>query len=270
MSDFTLRQKLTAGRKTYGINVYSGSPAVVEIAAHWGLDFVFIDTEHTALGIDFALERMILAARLAGTAPLVRVADHGATALRKTLELGGAGVIVPQVHSADQMRAIVAATKFPPLGRRGGDSSVRSAAYGGPGFDWTDYAARENHETLLVPMAESFEFFEEMDAILDVPGIDAVHFGPADYALSIGVPVDYSMKHPVVRNAMRQLVSASHARGIAVMLPCFPADADQADDLLREGADMLLVGNDLNFINSGCRNGKALADIGRSYPIRET
>ncbi|MDT1062265.1 aldolase/citrate lyase family protein [Paracoccus sp. CPCC 101403] len=253
----SLREKLAG--PTFGMNVYSGAPAVVEIAGNWGLDFVFIDAEHTALGLDLPMERMILAARLAGIAPLVRVPDSTPTGLRKALELGAEGVIIPQVHSAAQMREIVAATKFPPLGRRGGDSSVRSANYGGPGFDWADYAARANRETLLVPMAESPEFFDEIDAILDVPGIDAVHFGPADYSLACGIPVDYAMTHPQVRAAMRELIAKCHARGIKVMLPCFPYDETQVADLLAEGGDMLLVGNDMAFLNAGCRRAADLA-----------
>ncbi|MTH79230.1 HpcH/HpaI aldolase family protein [Paracoccus aestuariivivens] len=252
-----LRDKL--GRPTFGMNVYSGAPAVVEIAGKWGLDFVFIDAEHTALGLDLPMERMILAARLAGVSPLVRVPDSDPVGLRKALELGAEGVIIPQVHNAAQMRAIVQATKFPPLGRRGGDSSVRSAGYGGPDFDWAAYAEQSNRETLLVPMAESPEFFAEIDAILDVPGIDAVHFGPADYALSCGIPVDYSMRHPQVRSAMRQLVEKCHARNIRVMLPCFPADPAQVAELLAEGGDMLLVGNDMAFLHQGCRNAAMLA-----------
>lgn len=252
----SLRDKLD--RPTFGMNVYSGSAAAVEIAGNWGLDFVFIDAEHSVLGLDLPMERMILAARLAGVAPLVRVPDSGATGLRKALELGADGVIIPQVHSGAQMRAIVAATKFPPLGRRGGDSSVRSAGYGGSGFNWSEYAERANRETLLVPMAESPEFFENIDDILSVAGIDAVHFGPADYALSCGIPVDYSMRQPQVRQAMRLLITECHARDIKVMLPCFPYDSEHVKELLAEGGDMLLVGNDMAFLNAGCRNAAEL------------
>lgn len=251
-----LRDKL--GQPTFGMNVYSGTPAAVEIAGNWGLDFVFIDAEHSVLGLDLPMERMILAARTAGIAPLIRVPDSDATGLRKALELGAEGVIVPQVHDAAQMRAIVAATKFPPLGRRGGDSSVRSAGYGGPGFDWAGYAAQANRETLLIPMAESPEFFDNIDDILSVPGIDAVHFGPADYALACGIPVDYSMHQPQVRQAMRLLISKCHARKIRVMLPCFPQEHEQLIELLAEGADMLLVGNDIAFLNAGCQRAAKL------------
>lgn len=254
-----LKQKLQANEVVFGINVYSGAPAAVEIAGRKGLDFVFIDAEHTVLGLDLPMERMVLAARLANISPLVRVPDSDAVGLRKALELGAAGVIVPQVHTAEQMRAIIAATKFPPLGRRGGDSSVRSAGYGGPGFDWTSYTEQANRETLIIPMAESFEFFEEIEDILDVPGIDAVHFGPADYALSRGIEVDYAMNHPQVRAAMLELVAKCRSRGIKVMLPCFPAESAKAQELISEGGDMLLLGNDLGFLHQGCEHAAHIA-----------
>lgn len=254
-----LHKALAAGRPVFGMNVYSGSPAAVEIAGAWSLDFVFIDAEHSVLGLDLPMERMLLAARLAGIAPLVRVPDSGPTGLRKALELGATGVIVPQVHDAAQMRAIVEAAKFPPLGRRGGDSSVRSAGWAGPGFDWVEYAARSNRETLVIPMAESREFFDDIDAILAVPGIDAVHFGPADFALSNGLPVDYSMHEPVIREAMQLLVAKCREKGIHVMLPCAPTTPEHAAELFAAGGDMLLVGNDIGFLNQGCRVASGIA-----------
>lgn len=260
-----LRDRMATGGPVFGMNVYSGSPAAVEIAGAWGLDFVFIDAEHSVLGLDLPMERMLLAARLAGIAPLVRVPDSAPTGLRKALELGASGVIVPQVHDAAQMRAIVAATKFPPLGRRGGDSSVRSAGWAGPGFDWAEYADRSNRETAIVPMAESPEFFDNIDEILAVPGIDAVHFGPADFALSNGLTVDYSMREPAVREAMRLLVAKCRERGIHVMLPCMPATPEQAAELFGQGGDMLLVGNDIGFLNQGCRTAAGIAQT-----LRET
>ncbi len=107
-------------------------------------------------------------------------------------------------------------------------------------------------------MAESPVFFENIDDILSVPGIDAVHFGPADYALSCGFPVDYAMRHPQVRQAMRLLIKECHARDIKVMLPCFPYEPEQVEELLAEGGDMLLVGNDMAFLNAGCRRAAEL------------
>lgn len=249
----TLKQKLDAGVPTFGMTMYTGACAVVEIAANHGLDFAFIDAEHTAFQIDLAMEKLILSAKVAGIAPLIRVRGTIEWDIRKSLELGAAGVIIPQVHTADQARAIVRAAKFPPQGRRGGDSSVRAARFGAPGFKWSSYTQGENENTLVIPMAESFEFFDNIDEILEVEGLDVINFGPADYSLSRLIPIDYSMSNPEVNDKLDELIEKCHARGIKVMAPCIPPTPENAAKLVEKGVDMIIMGNDVMFLNQGCQ-----------------
>ncbi|MBL0952887.1 MAG: 2,4-dihydroxyhept-2-ene-1,7-dioic acid aldolase, partial [Pseudomonas sp.] len=195
---------------------------------------------------------------------LVRVRGTLDWDIRKALEMGASGVIIPQVHTAEQMRSIIRCSKFPPMGRRGGDSSVRSASYAGPNFDWSTYIQAENERTVIVPMAESYEFFDNIDAILDVEDIDAVHFGPADYSLSRQLPVDYRLGNPEVLQRLELLIEKCHARGIQVMVPCFPADGETAKRLIDMGSDMLLMGSDLSWLNqAGQRISSIRREIGQ-------
>ncbi|MGR3995135.1 MULTISPECIES: HpcH/HpaI aldolase family protein [Pseudomonas] len=243
---------------TFGMNIYSTACMAIEVAGNWGLDFVFIDAEHTALGVDRDMEKLLLAARCAAIPSLVRVRGTLEWDIRKALEMGASGVIVPQVHTATQMRQIIQFSKFPPLGRRGGDSSVRSAGFAGPGFDWAHYTEAENARSVIVPMAESYEFFDNIDEILDVQGIDAVHFGPADYSLSRRLPVDYRLGNPEVLERLELLIEKCHARGIQVMVPCAPADQESARRLVAMGSDMLLMGSDLSWLNQA---GQRIAQV---------
>lgn len=249
----TLKQLMARGT-TFGMNIYSTASMPIEVAGNWGLDFVFIDAEHTSLGVDRDMEKLILAAKCSNIHSLVRVRGTLDWDIRKALEMGASGVIIPQVHNAEQMRSIIRSSKFPPLGRRGADSSVRSANYAGPNFDWGTYTQAENERTVIVPMAESYEFFDNIDAILDVEGIDAVHFGPADYSLSRQLPVDYRLGNPEVLQRLELLIEKCHARGIQVMVPCFPADGETAKRLLEMGSDMLLMGSDLSWLNQAGRS----------------
>ncbi|MDH4572860.1 HpcH/HpaI aldolase family protein [Salinicola acroporae] len=242
---------LNLDKDVFGINVYSASPAAIEIAANWGLDFVFIDTEHSPVGVDSALERLILASRAAKIAPLVRVPDSNPVLLRKTVEMGAEGVIVPQIRSAEQVASVVDSMKFPPLGRRGGDGSVRSAVYASRDFGWADYIQQENQRCKVIPMAENIEFFDQIDEILAVPGIDAIHFGPADFALSYGCAVDYTMDTSSLRDVVELLAAKCNERKIKIMLGCFPTNRTKLEILRRLGASMFLVGNDIAFINQG-------------------
>jgi 4-hydroxy-2-oxoheptanedioate aldolase len=249
----TLTQKLRSGKPTLGMTMYSGSNAAIEIAGNWGLDFAFIDAEHTAVNVDTHLEKLILAAKLSGIAPLIRTRGTIEWDIRKSLELGAAGVIIPQVNTAEQAKAIVRAAKFPPLGRRGGDASVRAAGFAGPNFKWSTYTQSANDESLVIPMAESFEFFDNIDAILDVEGIDVINFGPADYSLSRLIPIDYSMSNPEVNEKLDELIEKCHARGIKVMAPCIPPTPENAIKLAEKGVDMIILGNDVMFLNQGCQ-----------------
>ena len=259
----TLKQRMARGT-TYGMNIYGTASMPIEVAGNWGLDFVFIDAEHTSLGIDRDMEKLILAAKCSNIHSLVRVRGTLDWDIRKALEMGASGVIIPQVHTAEQMRSIIRCGKFPPMGRRGGDSSVRSASYAGPNFDWSTYIQAENERTVIVPMAESYEFFDNIDAILDVEGIDAVHFGPADYSLSRQLPVDYRLGNPEVLSRLQLLIEKCHARGIQVMVPCFPAADETARRLIEMGSDMLLMGSDLSWLNqAGQRISAIRREIGQ-------
>lgn len=259
----TLKQRMARGT-TYGMNIYGTASMPIEVAGNWGLDFVFIDAEHTSLGIDRDMEKLILAAKCSNIHSLVRVRGTLDWDIRKALEMGASGVIIPQVHTAEQMRSIIRCSKFPPMGRRGGDSSVRSASYAGPNFDWSTYIQAENERTVIVPMAESYEFFDNIDAILDVEGIDAVHFGPADYSLSRQLPVDYRLGDPEVLSRLQLLIEKCHARGIQVMVPCFPVDDETARRLIEMGSDMLLMGSDLSWLNqAGQRISAIRREIGQ-------
>ena len=255
----SLKEKLVGGKKTFGLTMYTGTSAIVEIAGNWGLDFAFIDAEHTAFQIDGAMEKLILSAKVAGISPLVRVRGTIEWDIRKSLELGADGVIIPQVNTADQARAIVRAAKFPPKGRRGGDGSVRSAGFGGPGFRWSEYTQNANDTTLVIPMAESFEFFDNIDEILAVEGIDVINYGPADYSLSREIPIDYSMSNPEVNERLDQLIEKCHARNIKVMAPCIPPTAENAVKLAAKGVDMIILGNDVMFLNQGCQRASEAA-----------
>ncbi|WPM28191.1 aldolase/citrate lyase family protein [Pseudomonas sp. P1B16] len=116
---------------TFGMNIYSTACMPIEVAGNWGLDFVFIDAEHTALGVDSHMEKLLLAANSTAIPCLVRVRGTLEWDIRKALEMGASGVIVPQVHTAAQMREIIRYSKFPRWGAAA--VTVRCARQGSPG-----------------------------------------------------------------------------------------------------------------------------------------
>lgn len=243
----TLKEKLKKG-PVFGIQIMSGSPAAVEVLAMNHYDYALLDAEHTPVDVT-DLREMVLAARLRGISPIVRVTGPNAVEIRKAFEMGAEGVIIPHIKTREEMEYCVSSAKFPPLGRRGYDCAVRSAGFGAGGYDADKYLSYSNETELVIPMAEDFEFMENIDEILSVSGVDAVSFGPADFALSKNIRVFYKMDMPEVAQALREITQKASARGIHVMAPALPAVPEVVSSMSDAGVDMLTVGTDLGRLN---------------------
>ncbi|MBS1228173.1 MAG: 2,4-dihydroxyhept-2-ene,7-dioic acid aldolase [Proteobacteria bacterium] len=248
-----LKKKMKQG-PVFGFAIFTGALSVIESVGNLGYDFVYLDIEHTSIGVGPDLEKQIMAARLAGISAVVRLTGTDEVDIRKVLEMGAEGVVIPHVRTRDDAASIVRAAKFPPLGRRGAESNVRAAAYGGPGFNWPDYIARSNDESLIIPMAEDFEFADNVDDILSVDGIDAVNFGPIDYSLSAGLPIGYKIDHPSLFDAYQKIETRARAKGIGIMCPVVPATQENAREMIAKGVNMLILGNDMYHLQSAFKN----------------
>jgi 4-hydroxy-2-oxoheptanedioate aldolase len=174
--------------------------------------------------------------------------------IRKALEMGAEGVIVPHVRTKEDMEICVRGAKFPPLGRRGYDATVRSANYGGAGFVASDYIEYSNSTELVIPMAEDFEFMDRIDDMLSVPGIDAINFGPADFALSKNIRVFYKMDQPDVEAALKEIVSKTRNNGISVMAPAVPPTLENVKSLVAKGVNMVIMGSDMFNFQDALKN----------------
>lgn len=172
-----------------------------------------------------------------GVSSVVRLTGTDEVDIRKVLEMGAEGVVIPHVRTRQDAREIVRAAKFPPQGRRGAESNVRAAAYGGPGIQRPDYIARSNDESLIIPMAEDFEFADNVDDILSVGGIDAINFGPIDYSLSAGLPIGYKIDHPSLYDAYQKIETRARAKGIGIMCPVVPPTQENARDMIAKGVN---------------------------------
>jgi len=237
-------------RPVFGMTVYTGSPAIIEALGHFGFDFVFIDAEHTSMSVT-DLKECVLAARLAGVSPLVRVTCPDVIEIRKALEMGAEGVIVPHVRTKADMEICVRGAKFPPNGRRGYDSTVRSAAYGGANFNASEYIEHSNATEMVIPMAEDFEFMDDIEEIMSVPGIDAINFGPADFALSKNIRVFYDVHQPEVQQAMSEIAGYTTKMNIGLMAPAIPPTAESVETLISRGVNMVIMGSDMfNYQNA--------------------
>ncbi len=178
-----LRNKLKSVGFVTGSVMYSWGPNVMEVAGYVGLDFMRIDSEH-AWRQDSSMEYLVRAANYAGIAPIIRVDKGNPHLIRKALEIGAGGIVVPHIQTPEAAEAVVRASKFPPQGFRGYSGHCWSAG-------WTTAAGREwvewsDAEPMIGVMIENQQAMTCIDDILAVEGLDFVLFGPADYAMSLG------------------------------------------------------------------------------------
>jgi 4-hydroxy-2-oxoheptanedioate aldolase len=241
-------------RPVFGMTIYTGSPAIIEALGHWGFDFAFIDAEHTAMGIDRDMEKLVMAAQISGVSPLVRVARIDEVEIRKALEMGAEGVIIPHVRTKEEAEICVRGAKFPPKGRRGVDGTVKAARFSARGFNWEQYIQESNDNTMVLPMAEDYEFMDNIDAIMDVPGIDAINFGPADFASSKCLKTFYKLDEPTIQAALKEVLEKARKRNIHVMAPVIPPNAEKLKAAIDMGVDMLIMGSDMLNYNNACAN----------------
>ena len=188
-------------------------PAFVEAAGYAGYDFVLLDMEHGTTTFQ-TLPHLIRAANVAGVCPVVRVPRGTDIWIDQALDVGAGAIMIPQIDTAEQARAAVSAAKFSPVGTRGTCRFVRSAGFGAvPGSEYFSKA----QDTVVILQAEGRKAVENLDEILDVPGVDVVFVGPYDLSSSLGHVGE--IDHPEVVECIKGIIAKANAKG--VKLGCF-------------------------------------------------
>ena len=219
-----LREKIMNGVKTVGTFFEAGNASVAEALALTDLDYMLIDTEH---------------------GPFVRVKDSNRNSILKMLDIGAGGLIIPQVHSIEEIKKIVEYGKYFPVGQRG-VAFARGAGYGyleHAKGDINDYFATCNRETLLIPQCETMGCLENIEEIAKVDGIDGIFVGPYDLSVAMGIPTQFDK--PEFKAALERILKAVKDAGKFTIIYC--ADFNVANTRLKQGFDSVTVGQDVNF-----------------------
>jgi 2-keto-3-deoxy-L-rhamnonate aldolase RhmA len=176
-----LRATLTADRAAYGLWVTLESASVTEMAVALGLDWIVIDAEHGALDWADIVEHL-RATNRSDTVSLVRVADLDRGLIKRALDLGADGVVIPWIETTDQLRRAVSYAHYPPEGGRG----LGAERATGWGECLAEHAAEANDHVLVVPMIETVAAASEVPRMCDVEGVEIFFLGPADFSASAG------------------------------------------------------------------------------------
>ena len=233
-----LKQKLRSGQPAFGLWITLGSTAVIEIAVHLGLDWVCIDAEHGDL--DFReISGHLAAASRSQTATLVRVQEIEQGVIKRVLDLGADGVIIPQVCTAEEVEQAVRFAKYPPRGVRG-VGAERSTMWG----KHLQRAKVANQDTMVIPIIERVEAARNIDSILKVPDVDAFLFGPADFSASAGYPGEW--EGPGVAEEILRVKDRIRKAGISCGV--MATSAENGRMRLEQGFQMLAVGGDCGLL----------------------
>lgn len=181
MLENKIKKLFSEGRRVYGATLLEPSNIIAKNTINAGIDFLWIDTEHTRYGVE-SLEMVPIICRLAGCVPVIRVAGLDSVLIKKALDIGAGAVMVPQVETAEQAKLAVQYAKYPPIGTRGVSPSW--ILYMDLSFD--EYLPVANDENSLIVQIESAKGMENVEAIADVEGVDILMVGPVDLSASLG------------------------------------------------------------------------------------
>ena len=239
------RKVMEEGKVAVGTCLDSYSAAAVETAGYSGLDFCRIDNEH-AWRQDESTENVIRGALLSGIVPLLRIDRDDPYLVRKALEAGAGGIIVPHVHSREEVEEIVKAAKFPPLGTRGYGGLCLSGQWGAnAGVEWLEWS---NAETLIIPMIEDVAAIPNLNAIMSTEGLDGVFFGPADFSISAGIPLQTG--HEKVINALRKTVEIANKYGKFVIFGAGFPQWETVRKVRDLGVKAIELGHDVSILRA--------------------
>ena len=228
-----------------GTFVQSGSPEFLEAAGYAGFRYIAVDLEHTYYGVERTAE-MIRAGESADLCMLARVPALDAVWIKKSLDFGASGIIVPNIDTAEQARQAVRLCRFAPEGLRGACPGVRANCYGKGG---PEYYTEANRQVAVIPLVESPEGVRNFSEIVAVPGISAVFLGPVDLSVAMGRGGDLADEQ--VRGALLDMIRQANSAGVPV--GALAVDPAFARTLLASGLDFLAFGIDTILMYQKCR-----------------
>jgi 2-dehydro-3-deoxyglucarate aldolase/4-hydroxy-2-oxoheptanedioate aldolase len=256
-----MRAKLHAGELVLGAGISLSDPTVTEALAR-GVDFVWIDMEHNPITTEAMLGHLI-AARAGGAASIVRIPSNDVGWVKRVLDSGAEGIILPRSYSVQDAADFVSACRYPPLGTRG-FGPRRPMEYGRIGQQ--EYLQQANRDVFVVVQVETVELLAQLDRVLELEGLDSLVLGPQDLSGSMGRLGETT--HPEVIEAMKAVASKAKVAGKFIGSG-LGANPQFARVLIDCGVQWLQAGSDFEYMIQGCqRTFDAIRNAGETVPHR--
>ena len=245
MRENKLKRKLEAGEAVFGPFMNCSYPAFIEIVGMAGFDFAIVDMEHGPLVVQTA-EDLCRAGQNVGLDPIVRVRKNDAPQIQRALDIGSAGVQVPQIETKEDAEAVVRAAKYAPLGMRGISLFTRAGDYTVHGL--AGITDSLNAEQIVIIHIEGRRGLENLEEVVSVPNIDVVFLGPYDLSQSYGIPGQ--VNDPRVVKGMEEAVGKIRDAGKAA--GTFAGDIATARRWIDVGIQYISLGVDVGIFAQAC------------------
>lgn len=248
----SLKAKLRRSEFTLGSWISIGHPAVAEILARVGFDWLVIDLEHSVIGIETAGE-LIRVIDLCGVTPLVRLTSNSPDQIKRVMDAGAAGIVVPMVNCAEEAVRAVAATRYAPQGRRGVGLS-RAQGYG---VAFAEYLEWQREGPVVIVQIEHQDAIPELESILQVPGVDGFIIGPYDLSCSMGIPGRFDDRR--FQDALARIRETGKRLGCPAGMHIVEPDLVRLAETRSEGYTFVAYSVDFRMLDVVARHGFAAA-----------
>lgn len=233
-----LRAKLRNRERVFAAWTSLAHPSISEIFCRIGVDFVGIDIEHSTISQEQS-QRIIAACQGNGSLCLARVASHNMEMIKRLLDSGADGLIVPTVSTSQEVEQLISWCKYSPVGKRG-FGIARAQGYG---FDFDQYTSEWNDISSLIIQIETIQGVENIDDLLKYEEVDAAMVGPYDLSASLGVPGE--LEHPKVEEACKRIIDACARHGKACGTQLVEPDRENLKKSFTSGYTFAVLASDV-------------------------
>ncbi|WP_096022087.1 HpcH/HpaI aldolase family protein [Campylobacter lanienae] len=244
----SLKQKLKNKELTIGSWVTIGHPSVVEIMANAGFEWLVIDIEHTSIDLTM-VQILISTIQSKGLKALIRVSKNEEVVIKRVLDMGADGIIVPMITNADDAQKAVDYAKYPPIGKRG-VGLFRAQNYG---LSFNEYKKWVNDELVIIAQIEHYLAAENIESIIKIEGIDGIIIGPYDLSGSLGYPGEYNRSE--VKEAINKILLACDKNNIPSGFHVIETDTSNIVEKIKQGCTFLAYSLDFLFLLNSSKAG---------------
>jgi 2-keto-3-deoxy-L-rhamnonate aldolase RhmA len=247
----SLKQKIKNGDLTIGSWITIGNTSIAEILSNAGFDWLVVDLEHTTISLEQAGE-LIRTIELSGVPSLVRLTSNDENQIKRVMDAGAQGIVVPMVITAEDAESAIAATRYPSLGTRG-VGLARAQGYGASFQEYLSWQSDIEKGPIVIVQIEHISAVNNLKEILNVKGVDAFIIGPYDLTCSMGIPGEFD--NPRFKKTIKDIAEISLKAGAKSGLHIVEPDIEKLGEAIKTGYKFIAYSVDIRMLDVTARNG---------------